>query len=486
MRLSSRLFLVLTIVCLLAVPSVVAAAPDTTTGEQLTDVTVLLDGLPVDFPIPPFLEEDITMVPLRALSESLGFTIIWQDDQSPIRCVKDGRTIALRLGEATVEVEADGVSEPGILPKAAHLQGDTTVVPLRFFSETLGYDVDWNPETYTADVISAKADMQVWGFYALGSVGYSSWEDLFGDRYPYPVVPGPASPASKLTGAFLGWFAVDTEKGSIYSSGHPSGFAKPEGWEAVLLKMRMAGSKPVAMFYADNTEGQLSELLANETLRDRLALNMATAVTVDFAGAAVDFEGLGATEETREKDAANLNAFFTALRRYLHGSKVYAVIPPLNSAYRGYDHKSLGETCDSLVIMAYGYEDPAFASATAPWDKVDEALRLETEVVSKDKIILGIPGYGTKYASTGGVTALEGRPAARDAIGVDGAVEAWDPSSATGLISWQEGGTSYQAFVENNESLQARASLAKRHGIAGVAIWRLGFLQSGWWEYINA
>ena len=268
MRLSSRLLFVLTIVCLLAAPSVGAAAPDATTAAEPTEVAVLLDGLPVNFPISPFLEEDVTMVPLRALSESLGFTIIWENDASPIRCVKGGKSIALRLGEATVSVEVDGVIGPRTLPKAAHLQGDTTVVPLRFFSETLGYDVDWDPLTYTADVISTKAGMQVWGFYALGSENnYPSWPDLFGDKYPYPVIPGADSPASGMAGAFLGWFAVDSEKATIQTSGHSSGFNRPEGWEAVLLKMRVAGSKPVAMFYADNTGGQLSALLANE--RDR-------------------------------------------------------------------------------------------------------------------------------------------------------------------------------------------------------------------------
>lgn len=497
MRRALRQLAILAVILLLVSPGVGAAAPNAAAAEQsqegsvlsagsdLQTVTVLLDGLPVGFPISPFLEDGVTMVPLRALSEALGFTVTWHGEASPIKCEKDTKAIGLTLGETSVSVEQDGVTQTAVLPKPAHLQGNITVVPLRFFSETLGFDVDWDPVTYTADVTSPKSSMQVWGFYALGSLEYPSWEDLFGDKYPYPVVPGPTSPASNLTGAFLGWFAVNTEQGSIYSSGHPSGFAKPEGWEAVLLKMRMARSQPVAMFFADNAGGKLSALLANESLRDRLALNMATAVTVDFEGAAVDFEGLGATEETREKDAANLNAFYAALRRYLRGPKIYAVIPPLNSVYKGYDHKTLGEICDGVVIMAYGYEDPSSPSATAPWDKVDEAIRLESLVVPKEKIILGIPGYGTIYASTGGVTTVESRPAARDIVGYDAAVHVWNPSSATDVASWEKDGTSYKAFVENNESLQARAALARRHGISGIAVWRLGFLQPGWWEALR-
>ena len=484
MRFRSQLLTLLTIAFLmLAIPGEAGAAPETAAPE-VREVTVLLDGLPVAFRISPFLEEDVTMVPLRALSKSLGFEVLWADETSPIECVKDGMKISLRLGDAAVTVEEDGSVRPSNLPKAAHLQGDATVVPLRFFSETLGYKVLWDPETYTADVSSPKSDMQVWGFYALGSLEYPSWEDLFGHKYPYPMLPDPASPASKMAGAFLGWFAVSPE-GSIYSSGHPSGFAKPLGWEAVLLKMRAAESKPVAMFYAENKDGNLSSLLADRGFRERLALNMATAVTVDYDGAAVDFEGLGADEITREKDAANLNAFFEALKRYLHGSKVYAVVPPVNSAYKGYDHKRLGELSDAVVVMAYGYEDPSTPSATAPWDRVDEAVRLELEAVPKDKIILGIPGYGTRYSSDGEIASLEARPAARDAVGTADAARVFSPESASESIWWQEGDKSFQAFTESNRSLQARISLAKRYNLRGVAVWRLGFLNPGWWDAVQ-
>jgi hypothetical protein len=484
MRFLSRILIALTIALFaFAAPAKVGAAPDTT-APQVREVTVLLDSLPLAFPVPPFLEEDVTMVPLRVLSESLGFEVVWTGDTSPIECVKDGRKISLRLGDASAFVEENGTSTPTVLPKAAHLQGDTTVVPLSFFSETLGYQVGWDAGTYTADVKSPKSPMQVWGFYALGSAGYSSWEDLFGREYAPLFLPDASSPASKMAGSFLGWFGVKAD-GSIYSSGHPSGFSKPDGWEAVLLAMRAAGSKPVAMFYADNAGDELSAILSDPVVRDRLALNMATAVTVDYDGAAVDFEGLGLTEASREKDATNLNLFFEALVRYLHGPKVYAVVPPINSAYKGYDHKRLGELSDAVVVMAYGYEDPAIPTGTAPWDKVDEAIRLETEVVPKDKIILGIPGYGTKYSISRDGATLQAWPAARDAVGEKASVTAFSPKAASESVSWQEDGATYEAFIESNRSLQARVSLAKRYGLSGVAIWRLGLLSEGWWDSVQ-
>jgi hypothetical protein len=490
MRLALRrtLFATALLIVLLAAPLSGAAAPGNSGAggaDGARKVTVLLDGLPVAFPVSPFIEDDVTMVPLRSLAESLGFEIIWVDDQTPIRCVKGDKTISLKLGDTLVTVHEGDTSSSAELPVAAHLQDSTTVVPLRFFSETLGFEVAWDSETYTAHVTSPRGELEVWGFYALGGPGYSSWEDLFSEEYPYPVLPGPDTPASGMAGAFMGWFAVDTDSGMILSSGHPSGFARPDGFPAVLMKMRASGSKPIAMFYAGNSAGKLSALLDNVFLRERLAVNMAATITVDYQGVAVDFEGLGLDSETREKDAANLSAFFESLDRYLHGPELYAIVPPLNSAFQGYDHARLGEICDAVVIMAYGYEDRSQPSATAPWDKVDEAVRLELQTVPGEKVILGVPAYGTVYASAGVTSALQSRPAARDQVGPEDAERMWSPYAASTTLAWMDGDTSYRAFVEDNNSLQARASLAKRHGLRGIAIWRLGLLQPGWWESLN-
>ncbi len=485
MRLRSSLLVTLTLAfTLLALPTYAGAAPEAQMAQVTREVTVLLDDLPVAFPVSPYLEVDTTMVPLRALSEALGFKVIWTGEGSPITCVKDGRRITLKLGDTAVTVQDKGVTRQATLIRAAHLQGDSTVVPLRFFSETLGYQVSWDDASSTANVKSPKSSMEVWGFYALGNQDYPSWEDLFGQKYPYPMLPGPATPASKMAGAFMGWFAVSPD-GAISSSGHPSGFAKPEGWEAVLLKMRAAGAKPVAMFYADNKDGKLSAILADQGLRERLALNMAAAVTVDYDGAGVDFEGLGFDPATAQKDAANLNAFMESLRRYLQGRKVYAVVPPLNGAYKGYDHKKLGELSDFMVVMAYGYEDALTPSPTAPWARVDEAIRLELALVPKEKVILGIPAYGTVYSSSTDTVAIE-RPAARDVVWPEGTKAVFNPQSSSAEATWKENDRTFTSYTETNGSLQARISLAKRYGLRGVAIWRLGFLSPGWWDAVQS
>jgi hypothetical protein len=490
--------LVLTVIGLsLCAPAMALSSPDTASSSSRgRPVSVFLDDLPIDFPIDPFIQDGTTMVPLRALSEALGFEVTWHEGGT-IVCEKQGSTIGLAIGTHIVTVNGSEVT----LPEPPGLVDGHTVVPLRFWSEAMDYAVRWDPTSFSAFVVSPKERIPVWGFYAHGSTEYSSWEDFFGDRYPYPLVPGPDSPASNIAGAILGWFAVDGT-GRVTDNDTESGFRRPAAWGSAMIGIEAGGSKAVAMYFAQNNEGCLSSLLADPIKREHLAVSIASSAA-SFDGAAIDFEGLGPDASISETDAANFTEFLKALKTYLQGTPLTVVVHPLNSHYQGYDHERIGELADSVILMAYGYEDPLTPTPTAPWDKVREAVELELEKVPSEKLILGIPSYGTVYAvekepptqtqggdgdagsedSAGGApgTKIVSRPAARDPVGPDPQTPAtYDPYLLCHYSSWESEGVTYHAFTESNRSLAARASLAKRYGLAGIAIWRLGYLQAGW------
>lgn len=468
-------------------------------------VGVYLDDLPIAFPISPFLKDGTTMVPLRALSEALGFTVQWHESGT-IVCQKGDTSIELTIGSTLVTVNNREVA----LAQPPQLVDGHTVVPLRFFSEAMDYVVKWDAQSRSALVISPKEKLPVWGFYALGSSEYSSWEDFFGDKYPYPLVPGPDSPASNVAGAILGWFAVDAE-GRVTDEDSDYGFRRPDAWGSAMIGMEAGGSQAIAMYFGDNRKGRLSSLLADPLKRERLAMSIASSAT-SFDGAAIDFEGLGLDPSERERDAVNFTAFLEALRQYLQDRPLMVIVQPLNGHYLGYDHKRIGEIADAVILMAYGYEDPRVPTPAAPWNKVEEAIRLELEQVPAGKLILGVPAYGTLYAvednppegdgegnrnpgnTAGGspTVTLLSRPAARDPVGgkipagegdagiETASPETYDPYLSCHYSTWESECITYHAFTESNRTLAARASLAKRHGLAGIAIWRLGLLQPGW------
>lgn len=107
---------------------------------------VTLDGAYISFDDPPYEYGNTgrMMVPLRSVSEALGFSVEYDD--RGVTCVKNGTTVTVAFGSREAVVNGERFT----LDAGVELYHDRTYVPLRFFSEQMGLDVDWNGETGTA------------------------------------------------------------------------------------------------------------------------------------------------------------------------------------------------------------------------------------------------------------------------------------------------------------------------------------------------
>ena len=61
-------------------------------------VTVILNGEEIGFPVPPRIEKDCTMVPLRRLAEALGAQVAWNAAAQSVSVTKDGNTLSAQVG----------------------------------------------------------------------------------------------------------------------------------------------------------------------------------------------------------------------------------------------------------------------------------------------------------------------------------------------------------------------------------------------------
>lgn len=106
------------------------------------DVVVFVEGKQMDFPDQePFIDAaaDRTYVPIRFVSEALGAEVDW-DKNSRTVYIKDKQIdISLTIGAYSYFVNSD----PKTLDAPAILEGDRTLVPLRFVSEALGREVGY-------------------------------------------------------------------------------------------------------------------------------------------------------------------------------------------------------------------------------------------------------------------------------------------------------------------------------------------------------
>jgi len=99
----------------------------------------------------PFIANDRTMVPVRAVSESFGAKVTWVPETRNIFIQSEDKSITLTVDSAEAQVNGEKV----ILDAAPTIVGDITFVPVRFVTESMGYYVYFAPSTSSVLVSDA-------------------------------------------------------------------------------------------------------------------------------------------------------------------------------------------------------------------------------------------------------------------------------------------------------------------------------------------
>ncbi|MFA7636315.1 MAG: copper amine oxidase N-terminal domain-containing protein [Monoglobales bacterium] len=120
---------------------------------------IFLDLEEVVTDTPPQIIIDRTMVPVRAISEMIGYDVEWLDEKKQVEIWEPSRqhpTIIMQVGNTTayyekyVEEIDERVSYEATLDSPPIIVNSRVLVPLRFISEAVGYEVDYNVDS--ADV----------------------------------------------------------------------------------------------------------------------------------------------------------------------------------------------------------------------------------------------------------------------------------------------------------------------------------------------
>lgn len=114
-----------------------------------------------DLPKQPYYEEDCLMVPLRKVSEALGYQVGWDSTQNAVTIEDSIQKAILRNGEKTVDFQGKlqiiDLSREIQNPKETVISEGCTYVPLSFFDEFLnttkveGNNIFVDPDMCTVD-----------------------------------------------------------------------------------------------------------------------------------------------------------------------------------------------------------------------------------------------------------------------------------------------------------------------------------------------
>jgi phosphate transport system substrate-binding protein len=92
------------------------------------------------------------MVPMRVIFEALGAYLVWDDATRTVTATKAANSIRLTIGQPSATLNNRAVS----LEQPAQIINNRTLVPLRFVSEALGAQVDWDGRNNLVKITSTE------------------------------------------------------------------------------------------------------------------------------------------------------------------------------------------------------------------------------------------------------------------------------------------------------------------------------------------
>lgn len=115
------------------------------------EVKVKLNGETVKTPIEARIVNDRTVLPMRAIFESMGAKVTWFDADKIIFVAIGDKFITLKIGEAVMSVQSALSDEKKVikLDVAPFIENGHTLLPVRAVSEAMEAKVDWEQESHT-------------------------------------------------------------------------------------------------------------------------------------------------------------------------------------------------------------------------------------------------------------------------------------------------------------------------------------------------
>lgn len=157
-------------------------ATNTTSGTSdsigSSVLTVKFNGEAVTFPdAQPYVDDNSrTMIPLRAVTETMGADVSWDSDKQSAVIEQNGITITVPVGSNTISVTKDGSTSTVQMDTQAVLSNGRTYVPIRYVAEALGAWVGYSPLFTTVqiykDILTSEEITRLHSYYDMSSGEY--------------------------------------------------------------------------------------------------------------------------------------------------------------------------------------------------------------------------------------------------------------------------------------------------------------------------
>ncbi|RAU95526.1 N-acetylmuramoyl-L-alanine amidase [Paenibacillus sp. YN15] len=103
-------------------------------------VRLFLNRLELKPEVPPRIVNELTLVPVRIISEEMGAEVSWNQEKQQVTIQRDGMLLQMAINNPVATVNGTAFE----LETAPILDKGNTLLPVRFVTENLGMDVQWD------------------------------------------------------------------------------------------------------------------------------------------------------------------------------------------------------------------------------------------------------------------------------------------------------------------------------------------------------
>ena len=96
----------------------------------------------------PTIRHNRTFLPLRAVTEELGYTVAWNGDKKEVTLTKGDASVVMTIGEKAYRMGG----KEAAMDVAPYLEHNRTFIPARYLGEATGLSVKWMPKARVVTV----------------------------------------------------------------------------------------------------------------------------------------------------------------------------------------------------------------------------------------------------------------------------------------------------------------------------------------------
>ena len=235
--------------------------------------------------------------------------------------------------------------------------------------------------------------------------------------------------------------------------------------------------------------GIATSILTNPAVQERAIQEIESILQRDgYSGVHIDLENVDPAQRMQ------LNLFMQRLATRLKpkGYSVGIAVPaktwddPANGWSGAFDYRALAAVVDHITLMTYDEHwltSPPGPIASVAW--VRDVLNYAVQAIpDKEKVLLGVAGYGYDWPASGGMARMLKAWEALQLAASKGATLRWDDVAQAPYFEYMEGGQRRVVYFEDARSARYKLELIRSRGVGGMALWRLGFEDPALWPVV--